>query len=69
MPWVTAEAARPSGIPQTSQASAKAVDAPATAAFHGAARRIASATASTTSGSAATIAESATLPPTGSYAW
>ena len=69
MPWVKAEAASPSGIPQTSQASRKAVEAPATAAFQGAARRTASATASTTSGSAATSADRATLPPTGSYTW
>ena len=66
MPWVAAETARPSGMRQTSQASENAVAAPATAAFQGAARTTASSTARTTRGSAATRAESRTLPATGS---
>ncbi len=66
MPWVAADTARPSGIRQTSQARPKAVAAPATAAFHGAARTTASRTARTTRGTAATRAERRTLAATGS---
>ena len=66
MPWVAAATARPIGMRQTSQARVKAVVAPATAAFHGAARTTASSTARTTRGSAATRAERRTLPATGS---
>ena len=66
MPWLAAATASGSGMRQTRTARANAVAAPATAAFHGVARTIASSTPRTASGAAATRAERAVLPATGS---
>lgn len=65
MPCVAAATVSPSGMPQTTHASTKALPAPTIADFHGAIRSTARHSASRIGGREATSADSNTLPATG----